>query len=408
MRFELRQDEKRPGALILSRNFPNRALPLLGLWTERLVRASREVVDPVVVAPVGYVPPGLPLRDFSRFRSIPRSTERGGIPVHHPRVPALPGYLLHRFDARLAYPFVRAVVDRIVERQRISVIHAHFIFPEGVIASQLGERYGLPVVTTEHAMWRPWLERHGSVRRQVLAALPGIDRISVVSQALGRTVRDIAGADTVIELLPNMVEEEVFTLGESEEGRDRSRVTFVGVVRQVKGLDVLVEALPRLIRKRPRAHLVVVGDPFFRRYRKDQEGVQALIRSLDLESRVTFAGPASPQEVAEHMRRSAVVVVPSRRESFPTVIPEALATGTPVVATRCGGPEEAVEDRVGRLVDVEDREGLADALAHVLSSPQDFSPQVLREYAVSRWGRAATVRRLRRIYGAAIPDLPEE
>ena len=61
------------------------------------------------------------------------------------------------------------------------------------------------------------------------------------------------------------------------------------------------------------------------------------------------------------MRESAVLVLPSRRESFGSVLVEALACGTPVVATSCGGPEDIVTDAVGRLVPVENAEALAGA-----------------------------------------------
>lgn len=390
--------QARPGVLVLARHYPHQALPLTGLWTERMVEASRDVVEPVVVSPVGYVPPGVPIEALSRLRDVPSRETRNHIDVHRPRMPIPPGYLLHRYEARLAYPFVRRAMDRLVEERQISLIHAHFVYPEGVVAARLGRRYGLPVVTTEHAMWLPWMEHHPAVRTQVLEALGDIAMVTVVSKALGRTVRAVAGENVTIRHLPNLVQETVFTPPDSDAGRDPNRVLFVGAVRHVKGLDVLVRALPHLLEARPEAHLVVVGDPFFRQYRKDQEKVRRLIREMGLESKVRFYGGASPAEVAEQMRQSAVLAVPSRREAFSAVILEALATGTPVVATRCGGPEESVEESVGRLVPVEDPPALARALEEVMATPQAFPRSHLRAYCVSRWGRGVTVDRLRRIY----------
>jgi glycosyltransferase involved in cell wall biosynthesis len=65
------------------------------------------------------------------------------------------------------------------------------------------------------------------------------------------------------------------------------------------------------------------------------------------------------------------------------VLVEALACGTPVVATRCGGPEDIVTDDVGRLVGVEDVPALADALLEVLARPHD--PARIRAYALERF-----------------------
>lgn len=390
-----------PGVLVLARSYPNAELPILGIWAERLTEASTEIARPVVISPVGYVPPGMPVDSFARFRRIPKRDERRGIPIRYPRVPALPGYTLHTLDARLSYPFVRRAAEKLAREHDIRLIHAHFIYPEGVIAARLGRRLGIPVVTTEHAWWTPWMERYASVRRQVLKALPHIRLITAVSDALRRTIVDVAGPDVRVDLLPNMVDEDVFVTPDGS-SRDPDRVLFVGVVRHVKGLDILVRAMPHLMRRRPGAHLVVVGDPFFRQYQKDTERVQALVRELGLEERVRFTGGASPAEVAEHMRNAAVLAIPSRRESFPTVTLEALATGTPVVATRCGGPEEILDERVGRLVPVEDPVALAEALGEVMARPAAYPPEVLRTYCIKRWGREATVERLRSVYWGAI------
>jgi glycosyltransferase involved in cell wall biosynthesis len=85
------------------------------------------------------------------------------------------------------------------------------------------------------------------------------------------------------------------------------------------------------------------------------------------------------------MRRSAVCVLPSRRESFGAVLVEALACGTPVVATRCGGPEDVVHDGVGTLVPVEDEVALADGLKLVLSNGGSYDPCQLRSWALEHF-----------------------
>jgi glycosyltransferase involved in cell wall biosynthesis len=113
---------------------------------------------------------------------------------------------------------------------------------------------------------------------------------------------------------------------------------------------------------------------------------------------VRFAGGLAPREVAARMRGSALLVLPSRRESFGGVLVEALACGTPVVATRCGGPEEIVTPELGSLAPVEDPPALASAIADVLARRASFRPECLREAAVGSYGMAATAERLRAIY----------
>ena len=99
-----------PRVLVLARNYPNNAFPTLGLWTERFVAASAGIARPTVVAPVPYAPPLIPMHWARRFRSVERDRTNGSVTVHHPRVPAGPGQLLHALDARLAFRTIRRTV----------------------------------------------------------------------------------------------------------------------------------------------------------------------------------------------------------------------------------------------------------------------------------------------------------
>ena len=400
---------RKPRVLVLARNYPNNAFPTLGLWTERIVAASRLVADPTVVAPVPYAPPLVPAATVRRFRSVERQSSRDGVPVHHPRVAAGPGQLLHAFDARLAYPAIRKAVLELHRASPFDVIHAHFIYPEGVIASRLGAELGLPVVSSEHAMWRPWLDRHASVRRQVERALPRITRLTAVSESLRASITGLFGDAVPVDVIPNVVDDRIFVAAGHDEPRDPDHLLFVGLIRHVKGLDVLVRALGHLLPEYPDLHLTVAGGSFYRAYERDAAAVRDLVRALGLTDRVRFLGEVAPNDVAALMRRSALLVVPSRRETFSLVTAEALASGTPVVATRCGGPEEILTDETGQLAEVDDAAGLAIAIESALS--RTFDRAALRRYAVDRYGSVAASERLARLYervtGIARPASPD-
>jgi teichuronic acid biosynthesis glycosyltransferase TuaC len=97
-----------------------------------------------------------------------------------------------------------------------------------------------------------------------------------------------------------------------------------------------------------------------------------------------------------------LVVLPSRRESFGAVLIEAMACGTPVVATRCGGPEEVVTPDVGRLVPPNDSAALTAALAEVLDHPDVYDRATLRRSALQRFGVRTVGARLADQYAAAL------
>ena len=121
-----------------------------------------------------------------------------------------------------------------------------------------------------------------------------------------------------------------------------------------------------------------------------------LVRALGVSDRVHFLGEVAPNDVAALMRRSALLVVPSRRETFSLVTAEALASGTPVVATRCGGPEEILSEETGQLTEIDDAAALAIAIDTTLH--RSFDRAALRNYAVDRFGSGAAAERLGRLY----------
>ena len=377
----------RPRVVVLARNYPGPGLPTRGLWVQRLVRAAAAVADLTVVAPIPY-----------SFRSVPLHQCEDGIDVWRPRSLGGVVHRLHHLDARLDYPAIRSITDLLHAERPIDAIHAHFIYPEGVVAAKLGSRYGVPVVTTEHSFWRPWMDRHPSVWRQVQPILGDIRLITTVSEAVRAQVESMVGDSVESRVLHNVLDERTFVAPTADEAVDPNRLLFVGVIRHVKGLDILLRALAILRVRRPALSLVVIGRGFLRGYKEDERRVRRLADELRLADCVHWAGELPPSAVAALMRGSAVVVIPSRRESFCSVGVEALASGTPVVATRCGGPEEYVRDACGRLVPIEDPEALARAIEDVLSTRNHFDRAKLSAYAMARFGRDAAACAVNAVY----------
>jgi glycosyltransferase involved in cell wall biosynthesis len=187
-----------------------------------------------------------------------------------------------------------------------------------------------------------------------------------------------------VRVVPVGVDENVFELG-PRAGRRRDQVLFVGLINFNKGIDLLLHAMARLVARGTQARLLLAGGAFYRNTRRQSDQIRPLVSTLGLERSVEFLGVQPPNEVARLMRESTVLVLPSRAESFGAVLVEALASGTPVVATRCGGPEDIVTDDVGLLVPSEDPDSLADALANVLRNQDRYVPEALRADALARF-----------------------
>jgi glycosyltransferase involved in cell wall biosynthesis len=155
------------------------------------------------------------------------------------------------------------------------------------------------------------------------------------------------------------------------------RLLFVGRLAAVKGLPVLFRALQQLMSDHPDLRLTLIGDG------PERAALEREARALGLSTMVEFAGYKGQAEVAQTLRATDILVLPSFAEGLPVVLMEALAARVPVLATRIAGVSELVEEGIsGRLVSPGDALALERALRDLL----DDSPP--RRAAMGAAGRA--------------------
>lgn len=137
---------------------------------------------------------------------------------------------------------------------------------------------------------------------------------------------------------------------------------FIGELRAFKGVDTLLHALATLNRGRdkPLTATIVGSGP-------ETATLKALASELGLDASVTFPG-AMPAAIA--LRKGRIMVVPSRKESFPYVVLEAAAAGIPMVVTNVGGIPEIVEGTPVELIEPGNVTVLADAMARTHAYPE--------------------------------------
>lgn len=151
---------------------------------------------------------------------------------------------------------------------------------------------------------------------------------------------------------------------------------ILGVGRLVpqKDFPMLIRAFGRVLEKRD-ARLIILGEG------PDRQALEQQVRQAGLESKVQL--PGFLPNPASYMARAGVFALSSVREGLPTVLIEALATGTPVVSTDCpSGPQEILQGgELGRLVPVGDHDALAQAIVEALDDQRGaVSSEVLAQY----------------------------
>lgn len=386
--------------LAFSSLFPNAEQPRHGIFVETRLRklaASREA-DVRVVAPV----PWFPLRRGSAPR-VPAVVERQGLVVHHPRFVAVPGLpsAAALTMATASLPLLRRVIR---EGFDFDLIDAHFYYPDGVAAALLGRWLGKPVVITARGSDITWWPERLPARPMIAWAARQAAVNAGVSGALVAGMRRLGFPGEPV-VLRNGVDVELF----HEDARDAKRrslgvegtmVLSVGNLVELKGHHLAIEAVAAM----PDAKLVVIGSG------PEERRLRALAVNLGAEARVQFVGVVPQEELRRYYSAADVLVLASSREGWPNVLLEAMACGTPVVATRVWGiPDIVSAPEAGVLIDERNASALREGIRSVLAAGIDRA--CTRRHAEGFGWEATTraqLRLFRDIVARANADIPTE
>ena len=383
--------------LVLPSWYPTRYQPLGGIFfKEQAVAVQR------AGARVGVIYP-----DFRGVRTLAQgklrqpyfgiqTTDEGGIPTvrsYHWAIPKLPRLARRRWVEQ-AYKLFRRYTERF---GMPDLVHAHSALWAGVAAASLKERCGVPYVLTEHSS----AYARDLVKLQEVTYVQTAFREAgcavAVSEALAANVKRYVGAAVDdITVIPNMVDTDFFTLPSEPQTDHPFRFLVVAFLTANKGIDVLIRAFAQVQKRHPDVLLEVGGDG-------EQRGeLEALAASLGVQANVRFLGALSRTQVRDAMQQANCFVLPSYVETFGIVLVEAMTTGLPVVATRCGGPEGFVTPEVGRLVEPGEVGQLAEALEAVYLDPAQYTAAGSRAFAVGRFHSEAVADKLLDVYDRVV------
>jgi glycosyltransferase involved in cell wall biosynthesis len=289
---------------------------------------------------------------------------------------------------------------RYVERfGRPDLIHAHNALSAGLLAARIRRLDGTPYVLTEHSSYYHQGLSPRLLRGAVRHAIEEAERHTVVSTALRRSLELRLGAiQTSSDLLPNVLPA-AFEIGAPSSARAERggfTVVCVGNFLPVKGHEHLLRAFATFQADHAEARLRLIGGGPLR------EQLEALAKDLGLGTAVSFLGPLSADEVRREMQTAQLLALPSLYETFGVVLIEAMACGLPILATRCGGPDDIVDEHSGWLVAPGDDAALAGGLEEAYRTRGHIDAARVRERCLARYGRAAFAQRANEIYETAL------
>ena len=260
------------------------------------------------------------------------------------------------------------------------IIHAQHLWVTPFAALHTG----VPYVVTAHGTDLMGFKKDKRYHKYALEGAKNASKIITISrQVHNDTLALYTLPDEQLILNPNGFDDNIFkvkTVNKVELFKKfdldivpEKLVSFVGKFTNFKGIDVLIKAARIVTDKIPDVAFALAGDGEL------MPDMKKLKEELNLNN-VYFLGHQNQTDVSSLYNAAEVSVVPSRIEPFGLVAIEALACGTPVVATRAGGLPDFVNDKIGQLVEMENPDALADAIIEEL---QNNTKRTKGKYAVS-------------------------
>lgn len=360
--------------LTLTTLFPNARRPRHGIFIANRLRRLCDTgrVDATVIAALPRFP-GV----YRKQAEVPREEDVAGFNVRHPRYFHVP-MLGMRLQPRALARALLAEVERCgFSHESFDVVDAHYLYPDGVAAAAVAATLRLPLVLSARGSDVNLIAGIPFARRRIVDAARRAEAVIAVSAALAARMAALGIEERRIHVLRNGVDTAVFAPFPRADARRRlgfderaPLVLAVGNLVPEKGFELLLRTLARM----PDARLVIVGEGPLR------ASLQSLAERI-AQGRVMFRDDVAQPELRFHYAAADVLALPSLREGWPNVVLEAIACGTPVVASAVGGvPEMLTPPAPGRIVTERSEDAWREALEDVLAAV--YEPEDVRRHAL--------------------------
>ncbi|MBF6612060.1 MAG: glycosyltransferase [Chloroflexi bacterium] len=368
--------------LIIPSWYPTPRRPINGVFVREQADALSHTHE-VRVLYLDVLPRGWHRRSSSRV-----STERGYVEdtIEVPNYPLIWQFIYLAYLGR-AYWKLRA-------QFKPDVVHCHVAVPSGWGVALLRRLFRAPIVLTEHTgQFEVWRARCG-LRWMAHVAMSAADVVIAVGERQKQDLIENSPAIKRLEIVSNVVNTNLFQPSPLPPASEGYHILFVGILDSpwVKGVSVLLKATALLKQSNLPVHLDLVGGGNLLAEYKAQA------KHLGVDDVVSFHGAQPHEAVAQFFRKSHLYVMSSLTESQSLVVIEALASGRPVVSTRCGGPEYMINSTNGLIVEPGQAEPLAAAITELLTHLDRYDPQSIAADAARLYSQVTITEALTAIY----------
>lgn len=368
--------------------FPNRINPHIGVFVKERLKHVAKKTDMTIIAPVPSFPFSGRTLKYAGLENLEEVESFDGLRVYHPRYFMIPKYLKILdgmfFGASLAH-----FIKNIASHNTFDILDFHWVYPDAIGGLQWARKLGKKTVITVRGNEAIYYFEKSPIRKLVQQRLCEFDHVISVSRDLKKKiVAEYGVEESRVSVISNGIDTDKFHLIDRDKARRHCALTqgkryllTVSRFSQEKGLENLLHAMRQL--QSPNTDLVIIGDGPL----KSQ--LLVLATSLDIMDRVHFLGVLGHDDLCAWYNVADVFCLPSLWEGCPNVVIEALACGTPVVATSVGGiPDLIPSPGYGILVPPGDVQALSTALGQALQT--DWNRRCISEFgSTSSWADVA-------------------
>ncbi|HKR06571.1 MAG TPA: glycosyltransferase [Bacteroidia bacterium] len=194
-------------------------------------------------------------------------------------------------------------------------------------------------------------------------------------------------------VVPNVIETDSKPLSVKNNDGLIKILSVADLVDEIKNISGTIKAVAETVKNYPQVRLDIVGGGH------DRQKLEQLAVELSLlDKNVFFRGMKTNEEVYQYLHQCNFIIMNSRFETFSSICAEAMSCGKPVIATRCGGPEEFVTPLTGILIEPDNQKQLEGAIKNMIENYSSYDEQQIKKYATEKFNADAIGKHFFEIY----------
>ena len=269
-------------------------------------------------------------------------------------------------------------VRKILDTQKVDVIHAHWLIPQGWIASRFSKQFNLPYIVTSHGGDLFGLQGNmlTKIKKQVAEDATAM---TVVSQAMQDYLSQMCIRPQHLDVIPMGVDLQHRFIPNPNIKRHHNELLFVGRLVPKKGLNFLLDALAILVNEHPELRLNIVG------FGPEESALKQQVARLNLGKNVNFLGARSQDQLPQMYQQATLFVAPFVRadngdqEGLPVALMEAIGCGCPAVVGHVVGIGDLLGAEIQYIaVNPHNTQELAFAISNALDELELATERILR------------------------------